>query len=58
MAFETGTEELTCPSCGARHLVRWSRMPVREQTTIRCIACKAVAYQAKTVRDYYDVRLA
>lgn len=58
MAFETGTDELVCPSCGAKHVAKWSRMPVREHMTIRCKACGAIAHQSKTVRDYYDVMLA
>ena len=58
MAFETGTDELVCPICRASHVAKWSRMPVREHTTIRCQSCGGIAHQSKTVRDYYDVMLA
>lgn len=57
MAFEIGTETLVCPTCSAKHIAKWSRMPVRDQITIRCQACGAIAHQSKTVRDYYDVQL-
>ena len=57
MAFETGTETLVCPTCSAKHTAKWSRMPVREHSNIRCQACGAITHQSKTVRDYFDVQL-
>jgi len=57
MAFEEGTEHKQCPVCGADHYLRWSRMLVREEATLKCMACPAVLYAGKTVRDYYMVRL-
>ena len=56
MAFEEGTEQMTCPSCDALHQVRWSRMPVRDLMSVECAACGAVMYRGKTVRDYFEVR--
>lgn len=58
MAFEHGTERLTCKGCGATHEAKWSRMPVRESSTIACLACDGVLFSGKGLRDYYQVRLA
>lgn len=52
MAFETGTVELACPACGARHRVRWSRLPVRERFKLRCVACGGTLAERKDVKDY------
>jgi hypothetical protein len=57
MAFEEGTERLVCSACGAEHAARWSRMPVREHTVIRCMGCNAILYGGNTVRDYFQVTL-
>lgn len=57
MAFEESSGRLTCPSCGAEHEAKWSRMPVRERATLRCQACRSVLYEGSTVRDYYQVTL-
>lgn len=57
MAFEEGTEILTCPNCKARHSAKWSRMPVREMQTIRCDACRGILHSRSSVRDYYEVNL-
>ena len=52
MAFEHGTDNLTCKACGAEHSVPWDRIPFREQATIRCKVCREIMLQANTVRDY------
>jgi hypothetical protein len=52
MAFEEGTAEITCSACKARHEVKWSRMPVREQVTLKCRACRAILFSGSSVRDY------
>lgn len=57
MAFEEGSAELSCPSCSADHIAKWSRMPVREQQRIRCKACKGVLFEGNTHRDYFQVNL-
>lgn len=56
MAFEEGTEKITCPDCGMLHKAKWYRLPVREPIKVHCKACDAVMRSAKTVRDYYDVQ--
>lgn len=58
MAFEEGTQELTCAACGAVHKARWSRMPVRERARVPCEKCRGTLYEGNTVRDYFEVRLA
>lgn len=58
MAFEEGKELLTCKECGAAHLAKWSRMPVRERQVVPCQACDGRLYEGNTVRDYYEVVLA
>jgi len=58
VAFEEGVQEAVCFSCGAVHDLRWSRMPVREEACVRCLACRTILVRANTVRDYYEVRLA
>lgn len=57
MAFQEGTETLTCPDCGAKHTARWSRMPFRESQKVRCRACPGLIVNGKLVHDYYDVTL-
>lgn len=57
MAFEEGTEELTCPACGAKHTAQWSRMPVRERTVLKCKACGGILYEGKRHRLYDEPRL-
>jgi predicted Zn finger-like uncharacterized protein len=57
MAFEERTEELVCPTCGAKHRVRWSRMPVRERSTVECLSCTGLLFAGNTVKDYYQVDL-
>ena len=57
MAFETGTETLACPTCSAKHVALWSRMPVKELATVHCQACGGIVHRSNTVRDYYDVQL-
>lgn len=58
MAFEEGTMPLTCRDCGAQHLARWSRMPVRERQQLRCKTCKGVLFEGNTVKDFTDLTLA
>ena len=58
MAFETGTETLVCPTCSAKHVALWSRMPLKELATIHCQACGVIVHQSNTVRDYFEVLLA
>lgn len=55
MAFEEGSEMLTCPACGAMYMARWSRMPVRDYQKIDCKPCGGVLVQGKSVRDYFAV---
>lgn len=57
MAFEEGREVMVCPACSACHDARWSRMPVKEPMKVRCQACGSVMYDAKSHRDYHEVRL-
>lgn len=57
MAFEQGTERLTCPACAVQHNAKWSRMPVRDRTVIKCQACGDTLYEGNTVRDYDEVKL-
>jgi hypothetical protein len=57
MAFQEGNGQIVCRACSAVHDVRWSRMPVREHTTITCLACRDVAYEGVTHRDFFNVRL-
>lgn len=58
MAFQEGNDQIVCRACGAVHDARWSRMPLREHTTIRCLACREIAYQGTTIRDFFDLTLA
>jgi hypothetical protein len=55
MAFEEGTISLSCRGCGAGHVAKWSRQPVREWQTIRCQECGAVLSAGKANRDYFEV---
>lgn len=57
MAFETGTDRLTCPSCGAQHDADWHRMPVKEHQICRCHLCFAALVQGRSVKDYVRVTL-
>ena len=52
MAFQQGTDTLTCPTCNARHLARWERIPFREEYLLNCIPCGAVLARGKAVKDY------
>ena len=58
MAFEEGTARLACKGCGAIHLAKWSRMPVRERQTVRCRSCNHIISQGSSVRDYFEINLA
>lgn len=55
MAFEERTEMLTCPTCHAMYLAKWSRMPVREWQKIPCRTCGGTLVQGNSVRDYFEV---
>lgn len=57
MAFETGTDRLTCPDCGAEHDAEWHRMPVRERQIHRCQVCFVAMFSGNTVKDYVRVTL-
>jgi hypothetical protein len=57
MAFEEGTDRLICPDCGAEHVAKWSRMPVREMQTVGCKACGGILFKGRTVHDYFEVDL-
>jgi NMD protein affecting ribosome stability and mRNA decay len=57
MAFEEGTETLVCAHCGASHKAKWYRLPVREEYSIHCQACRKTLKEGKGVRDYFDVKL-
>jgi hypothetical protein len=57
MAFEEGTDRLVCPACGAAHVAKWSRIPVREWQTIRCESCQGILFYGRAVRDYFEVYL-
>ena len=57
MAFQQGTDTLTCPHCGARHKARWDRLPVREEYSIRCKSCRSVLTEGKSNKDYFAVEL-
>lgn len=57
MAFEEGIETLICPHCGAHHKASWYRLPVREEQSVRCKACREPLTLGKGVKDYYDVEL-
>ena len=58
MGFETGTDRLTCPDCGAKHKAKWERMPLREWQRHRCQKCDSVLVQGNSVKDYVSVILA
>ena len=57
MAFEEGTEHFTCLTCGAEHIARWYRMPVKDRALIKCQACRAVILDRNGLRDYFDFKL-
>ena len=52
MAFQEGTEEITCPHCGTVHSVSWFRMPVRERHRLTCQTCGKVMKEGKGVLEY------
>ena len=58
MAFQEGTETLTCPHCGTHHKASWHRLPVRDEQLVRCKACRKPMLHGKSVKDYFDVELA
>lgn len=58
MAFEEGTERLACPECGAEHIARWYRLPVRDAFHLKCRKCGETLQSGKGVRDYTRVELA
>lgn len=58
MAFEEGASSLTCEACNVKHVVRWSRMPVRERQTVCCLCCGEVMFDEKSVRFYHCVSMA
>lgn len=57
MAFETGTDRLTCSECGAKHDADWHRMPFKEHQIHRCHVCFAPLVQGASVKDYVRVTL-
>jgi transposase-like protein len=57
MAFEEGKAQLVCPSCGAEHTARWSRIPVSDLERIRCRSCQGILYERRANRVYFDVEL-
>lgn len=57
MAFETGTDRLTCPECGAQHDAKWHRMPFKEHQVQLCHACSTPLIQGNSVKDYVRVVL-
>lgn len=58
MAFESGTDRLTCPECGAKHNAKWERIPVREWQVHRCQKCDGVLLKRSSVKDYVSVTFA
>lgn len=58
MAFQSGTDRLACPDCGAPHDARWERIPVRDWQLLRCQNCHGVLVQGNSVKDYVSVTLA
>ena len=58
MAFEEGKTRFTCPTCKAELEAKWSRLPVRERTTVQCIVCGATVLDEKSTHDYDEVHLA
>lgn len=57
MAFQEGTDRLTCPHCGAEHEAFWHRLPVRERFDLHCEKCRQTLASGKGVKDYLTVRL-
>ena len=57
MAFEEGTEHLTCTGCGAGHVSKWSRAPVRDHVLLKCQRCGMTLIDRKSVRDYNELTL-
>lgn len=57
MAFQEGTETITCPHCGAKHEARWYRLPVRDRYSIKCQGCGGILAEGKGLRDYLSVRM-
>ena len=57
MAFQEGTENFICLACGALHVARWYRMPVKDRALIKCHACRSVILDRNGLRDYFDVKL-
>ena len=57
MAFETGTNRLICPDCGAVHKARWERIPLREWQQHECQKCPGYLIRGSSVRDYVQITL-
>lgn len=57
MAFEEGVVGMSCPGCDTAHRIRWSRIPVRERATVKCLVCDAMVFEGKDCREFYDVQL-
>jgi len=57
MTWETGTTELTCEHCGARHLVSYRDYPVRDKGSLACLKCGKELIRWNGTRDYTDVQL-
>lgn len=57
MAFEEGSDAMTCPSCGSRHRAKWYRLPLREPFMVQCQRCPSVMRRGKSWKDYEEVTL-
>lgn len=57
MAFQTGKETVICPHCGAEHIVRWHRIPIREQFRLTCRRCGQTMREGRSIADYDEPRL-
>jgi predicted RNA-binding Zn-ribbon protein involved in translation (DUF1610 family) len=57
MAFQQGTQRMTCPECGAEHDVPWDRIPLREPFHLTCRACGGVLAKGKGIQDFGTPRL-
>lgn len=57
MTWETGSTELTCKHCGARHHVDYRDYPVRDKGSQDCLKCGEELIRWNGTRDYIAFRL-
>lgn len=57
--WDEGIEEISCPTCGAKHRVTYSDFPGRERGELACKAegCGATLVKWNGTRDYHVAKL-